>query len=599
MTINQPVKTSLIHFTVVLCLGSGFHSLQAQIFEKVPGRITSTPSDSRSVNFLDLNKDGWEDIYISNGLKGGQRDLLYLNNGDGTFSQVEDQEIVQASNPSDGASFADFNNDGHIDGVISSWYGAEDLLYLNNGNGQLNYLEEAGIAPGSYAETAAFGDYDQDGWLDLYITNSGGSKTNYLYRNLRNGKFERISDHPLVRDLRLSRAAIWTDVNNDGQIDLFVANEDNAPNDLYLGLGKGAFERFSRGSIVVGEMSSMTASWGDIDNDGDPDLFVGNSGFYSGQRNQLYRNFGDNFAEISDDPVSSYEGCTFGSAFGDYDNDGDLDLVIANGFCNGNMQNKLYENQGDGHFTDVSDLLPINLNICSFGIAWGDIDNDGFLDLLAANCRNKEEETEKSNSLFRNLGNDNHWLKVRLEGTQSNAIALGAKVRIKASIGEKSVWQVREVSAQSGYAGQNSLILHFGLKDAERVDSLIVEWPAGNRTVLEDVKVNEQLNLVEQTGLNSLPGFLLTGVDMQISPNPVSGTSDSLQIVFRQDTPNLNGALRILDSRGSQVWQSPVRLVTGTSNQRISLAELKLSPGIYIISLIADEKVLSRKVIIQ
>lgn len=596
MDLSRPLKTSLILFTVVLCLGC--IKLRAQIFEKVPGRITSTNSDSRSVNFLDLNKDGWEDIYISNGLKGGQRDLLYLNNGDGTFTQNETMEIVQASNPSDGASFADLNNDGHIDGIISSWYGAEDLLYLNNGNGQLNYRGSAGIVPGSYAETAAIGDFDGDGWPDIYITNSGGSKTNYLYRNLRNGSFERITEHPLVKDQRLSRAAIWTDANNDGLIDLFVANESDAPNDLYLGLGNGNFERFSRGSIVVGEMSSMTASWGDIDNDGDQDLFVGNSGFFSGQRNQLYRNFGDSFGEIMDDPVAKYDGCTFGSAFGDYDNDGDLDLAIANGFCNGNMQNVLYENQGDGSFKEVTELLSVNLNICSFGIAWGDIDNDGSLDLLAANCRNSETDSERPNTLLRNPGNDHHWLKVKLEGKESGFNALGAKVRIRAGIDGQPVWQMREVAAQSGYAGQNSMVLHFGLKGAEKIDTLIVEWPAGGKTLLEDLPVDQQLQLVESAVPTAVSNFILEGVDMEIFPNPLDRTADSLQIVFRLKQSVLDGELRLLDLSGRSLWRSAVQLTAGTNRQSLSLSEIKLSPGVYQLSLIVEDKLLSRKLVI-
>lgn len=598
MLINQPLKTSLIFFTVALCLGGSDSSLRAQIFEKVPGRISSTNSDSRSVNFLDLNKDGWEDIYISNGLKGGQRDLLYLNNGDGSFTQIEDQEIVQTSNPSDGASFADYNNDGHLDGVISSWYGAEDLLYLNNGNGRMIYQRDAGIVPGSYAETSTFGDYDQDGWLDLYITNSGRSKVNYLYRNLKNGKFERVVDHPLVKDRRLSRAAIWTDVNNDGRIDLFVANEENAANDLYLGLGNGAFERFSGGSIVVEEMSSMTGSWGDIDNDGDLDLFVGNSGYFSGQRNQLYRNVGDSFAEILDDPVATYEGCTFGSAFGDFDNDGDLDLVIANGFCNGNMQNKLYANQGDGSFLEVSDQLQTNLNICSFGIAWGDYNNDGFLDLMTANCRNNEDDSEQTNILFRNLGNDNHWLKAKLEGTQSNRSAIGAKVRIKAIIDDQAVWQMREVSAQSGYAGQNSMVIHFGLKGAQTIDSLIVEWPSGIKTILENVAVDQQLALKEAATITAnFP--LLTGVNMSVFPNQVSSTADSLKIMFQQEYSSLHGKVRMMDVNGRTVWRSPVQLQAGTTTLMAPLMTLKLSSGNYFLQLIIEGKILSRKVVIQ
>lgn len=471
--------------------------LSAQVFEPVVGPITTTPSDSRSVNFLDLNNDGWEDLFISNGRKGGQKDLLYLNNGNGTFTSVFDMDIVAANNPADGASFADFNNDGHVDGAVSSWYGAEDLLYLNDGNGNLVYRAEAGIVHRSYAETASFGDYDHDGWLDLYITNSGRSRSNFLYRNLRNGKFERMEDHPLVRDSSLSRAAIWTDINHDGLIDLFVTNEDNTPNDLYLNTGAGHFEKFSAEGFAASAMSSMTASFGDIDNDGDLDLFVGNSGFYTGQRNQLYRNTGDGFLEILDDPVATSEGCTYGSAFGDFDNDGDLDLAVANGFCKNDRTNVLYENQGDGTFKQVSGLLAVNDNVCSYGLAWGDIDNDGFLDLMIANCKNDDADSERPNVLLRNRGNENHWVKVRLRGTVSNASAIGAKVRIKTLINGKESWQLREVSAQSGYAGQNSLVVHFGLGNAKMIDTLLIEWPASGKESYTALKVDQLLEFTE------------------------------------------------------------------------------------------------------
>lgn len=155
------IKTTKKVFLIFFLISPFF--LQSQQFELASGFITSKLSDSRSVNFFDLNNDGWEDIYISNGLSGGQPDLFYLNDGTGQFTEVTDMETLQASNPSDGASFVDYNNDGHIDGVISSWYGAEDLLYLNDGNGNLNYNSNAGIATGSFAETATFGDYDNDG----------------------------------------------------------------------------------------------------------------------------------------------------------------------------------------------------------------------------------------------------------------------------------------------------------------------------------------------------------------------------------------------------------------------------------------------------
>ena len=213
------------NYTYLYCLFMLLTSghLFAQALQLSTGAIVETASDSRSVNFLDVNKDGWEDIFISNGLNGGQMDLLYLNNGDGTFSSVNNTPIVDANNPSDGASFADFNNDGYIDGIVSSWYGAEDLLFLNDGNGALQYHPNAGITSSSFTETAAFGDFNNDGWLDLYITNSGGNKKNFLYQNLQNGSFQIQGDHPLAQEAKLSRGVIWGDFNSDGFSDLFVA----------------------------------------------------------------------------------------------------------------------------------------------------------------------------------------------------------------------------------------------------------------------------------------------------------------------------------------------------------------------------------------
>ena len=453
-------------FLALCCLGT--LTIHAQTFTLVSGPVSETPSDSRSINFFDLNNDGWEDLYISNGLQGGQADLLYLNDGTGQLIPVTDMDIVEATNPSDGASFADYNNDGHIDAVVTSWYGAEDLLYLNDGTGNLVYNGDAGLVSGSFAETAAFGDYDNDGWLDLLITNSGNTRKNFLYRNLGNDTFERITDHPLVEASKLSRGVSWGDFNNDRITDVFFTNENNSSNDLLIGKGNGKFEALTAEPVVTSRRSSMTGSWGDIDNDRDLDLFVGNSGFFVAQNNQLFKNAGpgNSFEEITDDPTVNTSNCTFGSAFGDYDNDGDLDLIITNGFCNTGLQNALYENQGDGSFIDASAELEVNDSVCSFGVAWGDVNNDGFLDVAIAHCKNSSTSSEPANSFLLNQGNSNNWLKVQLEGSMSNRSAIGARLEARAIINGEATWQLRDVQAQSGYAGQNSLVTHFGLGDA-------------------------------------------------------------------------------------------------------------------------------------
>lgn len=469
--------------------------VSAQQFRLLNGPATGTGSDSRSVNFLDVNNDGWEDLFISNGLKGGQPDLFYINDGTGQLQEVTDQEIVLASEPSDGASFADYNNDGYIDGVVVNWYGREDLLYLNDGKGQLRYNTGTGIAPGSFAETAVFGDFDGDGWLDLYITNSGGDLHNFLYRNLQNGKFERITDHLLVQDAKPSRGAVWVDVNNDNIPDLFVANEENAANDLFIGKGKGTFEKMESGSLTAPGKSSMTASWGDIDNDGDLDLFVGNAGYYAAQQNQLFLNEGTTFKEITQGPLVETADCAYGSAFADYDNDGDLDLLVTHGYCREGLPNALYENLGDGKFHEVSELLTANEAVCSYGVAWGDLDNNGFLDLVVANCQNSPNDAQPPNSVLLNTGNANHWLKIRLEGESTNRSAIGARVKIKAIIAGKAVWQLRELGTQSGYAGQNSLVVHFGLGDAVQAGQVVIRWPDGQEQIMENIAADQQLTI--------------------------------------------------------------------------------------------------------
>ncbi len=594
------MKTKLQTATLLLILAvfwaaSISNSLKAQMFEVALGPISSTLSDSRSVNFFDLNNDGWEDIYVSNGLNGGQKDLLYLNEGTGQMTPVSDMEIVQASNPSDGASFADYTNDGHIDGVVSSWYGAEDLLYLNDGNATLNYNADAGMVVGSFAETAAFGDYNNDGWLDLYVTNSGASKKNFLYKNLKNGKFERVSSHVLIEDAKPSRGAIWGDFNNDQILDLYVANEESSANDLFFGTGNGNFEKASGGIGVLSSKSSMTASWGDIDNDGDFDLFLGNSGYFSPQKNQLFINQGGVFEPLLNDPVTTDNRCTYGSAFGDFDNDGDLDLITANGFCNSDLKNVLYQNEGDGTFTDASDLLTSNFNFCSFGVAWGDVNNDGFLDLMVANCKNDNTSSQKSNTLLINKGNDNNWLKIKLVGLKSNYNAIGAKVKIKATINGVEVWQHRQISAQSGYAGQNSMIAHFGIGDASMIDSLIIDWPAGAKQYLLDINPNQQLTIEENTvnAVSDLNEHLKLSIEAY--PNPLSRKSGEFNLLIQNLMGNQKGKLMLYDSLGQMHFLKKINIQEGENKLSIPISPNQLSGGMYQLVVQIGAQQLTRK----
>ncbi|MCB0851933.1 MAG: VCBS repeat-containing protein, partial [Bacteroidetes bacterium] len=321
---------TLMSTGLFLLSGAHFNFLFAQQFSKVSGGdIVNTPSDSRSVNIIDVNGDGFEDVFISNGLKGGQNNLLYLNNGNGTFTTETNNPIIEDNSPSVGASFGDIDNDGDIDACVTNWYGEVNNFYKNSGNGK--FIVNTGLGnSGSYAETATWGDYDKDGFLDLYITNSAGGNKNMLYHNQGNGIFTRIFTGDLVNESDLSRNANWVDYDLDGDLDLFVTNEDNTANDLYENDGNGVLNKKYLGILTGSSKSSMSSSWVDIDNDGDMDLFIANAGYFQEQNNQIFRNDSGTFTLVDTGPVVSDGGCSYGSNFADYDNDGDLDLLVTN-----------------------------------------------------------------------------------------------------------------------------------------------------------------------------------------------------------------------------------------------------------------------------
>lgn len=466
------------------------------------GDLVNTPADSRSVNFVDVNQDGWEDIFISNGPKGGQNNQLFINRGDGTFRVVDNDPLVLDNSPSDGASFADMDNDGDLDAFVVTWYGEPNLFYQNQGDGSFRLVKQAGIdTTNTFSETASWGDPDGDGWLDLYVTNSTDFATNSpeVQRNLfyKNQGGRLHPDENWRQSAQISRSANWADYDDDGDADLFIANEENQVNQLYQNEGMGEM-RLQATALGLDTLSSTSGSWADVDNDGDLDLFVAN---WLRQTNQLFYNEGEGrFRKLNLSPEGADGGCSFGSAFGDADNDGDLDLFITNAFCRGELQNFFYRNDGRGNFSRDTISFPSLKTVSSYGVAWGDIDNDGHLDLMVANCTPHPSIPHPANTLFRNLGNENRWLEIKLKGSLSNRSAIGARIRLKATIEGKEVWQTRSLSAQSGYCGQNSLTAHFGLGAATIAEQLIVDWPSGRRSVRQNIKPNQILEIVEEAG---------------------------------------------------------------------------------------------------
>lgn len=536
--------------------------------------VTTTPSGSRSCNFLDFNHDDFQDFLITNGTTGGEDNMLYLNNGDGTFTLVNDT-VCRDHSPSDGATAADYDNDGFIDLYVVNWYGVDNLLYHNAGGASFTQVDTGTIPhDGGYSETAAWGDMDQDGLLDLYVTNSAGTLRNFLYRNLGGGAFEKVTTVTPATEQYASRCVNWIDYDLDGDQDLFVANEATQRNNLYRNDGYPNFTKIMTGPHVTSNFSSHSGSWADYDNDGDLDLLVAN---YN-QVNQLFQNDGmGNFTQVSN-PFGTDIGCSFSSSFADYDNDGDLDLFVTNGFCQSYVKNYLYENHGNGTFTrNLTEPMAIDSG-SSYGCAWGDYDNDGFMDLLVANWRNETQP----NSLYHNGGNAHHWMELKLQGTPSNRSAIGAIVRCKAILNGNPVWQLREVTSQSGYCSQNSLVVHFGLADATLMDSLEVRWPSGTIQTFTGIAPNHLYSLVENGSITVVGRAAPTPeiMDIHVFPSPSKG-SFTVELQAGHPTPL---QVQVMDQLGRPVFAHSV-LVTGKVRLPISL---EVPSGVYSVVVVGD-----------
>ncbi len=488
--------------TLAIMLVAATGQSPSQSFTKITtGPPVSETGAWRSVNWVDYDRDGDLDLFVTRGLAGGQNNVLFRNEGGPGFSFTRMSALVisQDALPSDGATWADYDNDGYPDAFVANWYNQNNLLYHNDRNGSFTrVLAGPAVTDAGYSETASWGDYNNDGLVDLYVANSSGSKLNFLYRNSGNGAFTRVLTGRQSTDAGTSRGVNWVDYDDDGDLDLFVTNESNENEFLYRNMllesGVDTFQRVIAGPLVNAAGSTWSGSWADYDNDGDQDVFTANN---SGQASTIFVNGGGgSFAPDTAAPVATDAGFGASGGWGDFDNDADLDLIVTHAYSGGPTVNYLYRNMLTE--TDTARLEavltgPVVTDLgFMYGSSWGDYDGDGDLDLFVARTRNESQV----NAFYSNDGNSNHWLTLDLRGTASNAAAIGAKVRARAVVNGSPVWQLRVVEGQSGYCGQN-LQLHFGLLDAASVDSLVVEWPSGNVETFTGVAADRHLVVVE------------------------------------------------------------------------------------------------------
>ena len=473
-------------------------------FSRLPNAFSLPDSGmSAGAGWGDYDNDGDLDLFIFSarvfvGAATPPTNALYRNEGNGTFTRILAGSVVTDTADSHSGAWGDYDNDGLLDLFVAT--DGDELLYRNTGNGNFTRMTNGPVAnQGMISRGAAWADYDRDGLLDLFVANYGhdvsgtnnGGDENFLFHNNGNGTFTRITNGVVATDRDNSLATAWADYDHDGWPDLFVANYADhggtaEPDALYHNNHDGTFTRIQIGEIANDTGRGVACAWGDFNNDGFLDLFVANYG----QTNFLYRNNGNGtFTRLTNSSIGSEIAYSTSGAWGDYDNDGFLDLFVGNVLDPTTQTNFLYHNNGDETFTRITAGSLIAGEGSTASGVWGDYDNDGFLDLLLANTLGRP------NSLYRNNANSNGWCVVRCVGSPSNRSAIGTRVRVDAIVGGVPRSQTREITSSP----TDGLRAQFGLGDATSIDVLRIEWPSGKVQEFTNVAPRQFLTIQEQT----------------------------------------------------------------------------------------------------
>jgi hypothetical protein len=529
-------QSSMVHFVdVTEKAGITFKHISS------PEKKYIVESMSGGVALFDYDNDGFQDIYFVNSLtvdlvKSNQkaRSALYHNNGDGTFTDVTDKAGVGDIGWGMGVAVGDYNNDGFDDLYVTCL--GQNHLFRNSGKGTFtDVTRTAGVGDSRWSAGAAFVDYNNDGKLDLFVSNYVDFDINHLpefgkgrtcqfkgvpvqcgprglpgagdslYHSNGDGTFTDVSKKAGVADPNgyYGMGVICSDFDGDGLVDIFVAN-DSTPNFLYHNNGDGTFKEigFTSGTAVNGsgsEQGCMGVTLGDYDHDGMLDLFVTN---FDDEYNTLYHNDGPNsFSDVSyaaKVAAVSLPYVGWGTKFFDYDNDGWVDLFVANGHAypqrDHYRQRKLvHHNNRDGTFTEVAEQLgsPLMEERVSRGVAFGDLDNDGDVDIVV-------NDLDGVPMLLRNDGgNANNSVIIKTVGVKSNRDGIGARVKVVAG----DLTQMDEVRSGDSYLSQSDLRLHFGFEKRTKIDLIEVRWPSGVVDRVTDASVNKILTIKEGQGL--------------------------------------------------------------------------------------------------
>lgn len=556
---NFPLLRVIYCVAVFLCSAQVHAQLQRPRFTNVAEQMGIHHTYSGQfwgggISFCDFDGDGRDDLTISS--SAGESVYVFQNQGH-AFVNIAAQLNLNDQFESKSILWADYDNDGDRDLLVTNMLGPS-RLYRNEGNLHLvDVTAASGISTDTLPTTGAcWGDFDNDGWLDLYVINYNreapyNHERNYLYRNLGGqgnpqAGFQDVTLSAGVADsAKYPFVAVFFDYNNDRWPDIYIANDRDPRNTLFRNNGDGTFSDVSAESHSDLSFEAMGIAVGDYNDDGWFDLYVSNGPLGNG----LLRNNADGtFTDVADSLSVAVGKACWGVNFFDYDNDGDLDLYVcaSMGHTPGSSdrRNELFENLGNGGFTPTSGLGLDNDNYVSYGNAIGDFNDDGYADIAVLN--------ELSNfSLWRNSPGENHWIKITLQGAAANRDGVGSLIEVYRG----GSHTVRLTQCGISYDSQNSAVETIGVGSAAIIDSIIIRWPGPDYTVdvLRSVAADQLLTIAEGqtivTGLGDDPlpssGFSLN----QNYPNPFNPSTRIRFSLFASGVADL----QVFDLRGRLV----------------------------------------------
>jgi hypothetical protein len=550
------MKKTIIFLVIVsfFSIAHGSRNVIQFVDKSLQSGVADPAINSSGPTFVDYDNDGDIDIYVAteyHGINHGNR--LFENQGSGTYIDVAQlRGVHNETGLGRGAAWADYDNDGDIDMVISNMPPSgrskhtPTTLYKNmliethqpnfkDVTREVNLMRQGNVDDqkiggiGNTGAGVAWGDYDNDGDLDLFWKCAEYDVDNALFRNNGDGSFTDVSSEmgigilDLVVEANSQGSPNWTDVDQDGWLDLLITNEGDKKI-LFLNQGGSGFRNITdtlkppSGAVFLNPGNANGACIGDIDNDGDMDIFLPTAD----QANRLFVSQLNETGELSYKDITATSGIDHksgarGCAMGDFDNDGLIDIYVNNGGLQDTLINdvinmpifvqfyiamepafnKLFRNNGDLTFSDITKDSGAEGYGVGSGVGAADLNEDGFLDLFFTNrtfySGEKQITQSNRNYLLENKGNSNNWIKIDLHGTNSNADGYGSLVKVAAD----DLIQYREHTNAHGYNSGNDPRLHFGLSDKESIDTIEVKWPSGATQQLNDIQINQTLVIIE------------------------------------------------------------------------------------------------------